>query len=121
MSSGLIPGDKMTEAGKGQLIHISVKYNGNIHKLITYPNEYRSLMMLIGDRLFMESFGECRGMGKCGTCLVEIISNPHTLTGFDRNEHNSLLRAGSTTENKRLSCQLIIDEQMDGAEIKVLQ
>jgi 2Fe-2S ferredoxin len=101
-------------------ITISVSYEGECHEIQTYTNEYRSLMMLIYDRICTESFGECLGMGKCGTCMVEVISCRRQPTGYDRNEDMTLLRNISAKENIRLSCQLIVDENIDGLKVKVL-
>ncbi|MFI5159798.1 MAG: 2Fe-2S iron-sulfur cluster-binding protein [Sphingobacteriales bacterium] len=101
-------------------IVVGVDYDGEHHELLTYENEYRSLMMLIYDRVFTESFGECLGMGKCGTCLVEITSQRMAPTAYERNEETNLLNAGQTKGNIRLACQLMIDEKMDGLEVKVL-
>jgi len=95
-------------------ISVTICYEGKIHEIKTYTNEYRSLMMLIYDRIYTESFGECLGMGKCGTCLVEIMSSKHELSCYERNEDMTLLRNIKAKENIRLSCQLVIDEKMDG-------
>jgi len=101
-------------------ITVLVNYDGAQYKLQTFTNEYRSLMMLIYDRIFTEGFGECLGMGKCGTCLIEIISQRMEPTAYERNEDTNLLRAGQINGNIRLACQLIIDEKMDGLVVKVL-
>lgn len=101
-------------------ITISVCYDGECHEIHTYTNEYRSLMMLIYDRIYTESFGECLGMGKCGTCMVEIMSSKHELSCYDRNEETTLLKAGHSGKNIHLSCQLMIDEYMDGLKVNVL-
>lgn len=101
-------------------IVIRVTYNGELYELCTYANEYRSLMMLIYDRLFTEGFGECLGMGKCGTCLVEITAKQKEPTSYERNEDINLQRTGRSAENIRLACQLMIDEKMDGLAITVL-
>lgn len=101
-------------------ISISVSHDGECYEIQTYTNEYRSLMMLIYDRIYTESFGECLGMGKCGTCMVEIMSSEHELSCYERNENMTLLRNIKAKENIRLSCQLVIDEKMDGLAVKVL-
>ena len=91
-------------------IVIQVAYNGELYELRTYTHEYRSLMMLIYDRSFTEGFGECLGMGKCGTCLIEIISQRTEPTAYERNGDTSLRRAGHSGENIRLACQLDVSE-----------
>ena len=101
-------------------IIVYVHYNDVTHELHTYPSEYRSLMHLIADKLYTEGFGECLGMGKCGTCGVAIVSCRQEPSSYDRNENTTLLRSFTGTENARLSCQLLIDEKMDGLIIKVL-
>lgn len=105
------------EPTNGIVVHIF--YEGREHKIITYPNEYRSLMMLIYDRIYTEGFGECLGMGKCGTCLVEIISSLHELSYYERNEETTLLRAGAQDIAVRLACQMVMDESMDGLRVKI--
>lgn len=101
-------------------ITISVFCDGENHEIKTYTNEYRSLMMLIYDKIYTEGFGECLGMGKCGTCLVEIMSNHKRLSYHERNESTTLLKAGYAGKEVRLSCQLIIDELMNGLKVNVL-
>jgi len=101
-------------------ITITILYQGETYSIKTYPNEYRNLMMLIYDRLATEEFGECLGMGKCGTCVVEIIESHNQITSFDRNEATTIEKAGITGKNVRLSCQILIDENIDGLKAEVL-
>ena len=101
-------------------IHITVISEGETYSLISYPNEYRSLMMLIYDRLSPEQFGDCLGMGKCGTCLVEIHGYIGQLSSYNRNEGTTIRKAGIDT-NLRLACQILIDEHMDGSVVTVLR
>lgn len=70
--------------------------------------------MLIYDKTYPEAFGECLEMGRCGTCLVEIIDKQHEPTAYERNEEVNLSRTGINRENIRLSCQLLTDENLDG-------
>jgi 2Fe-2S ferredoxin len=101
-------------------IAISVCCDGERHDIHTYANEYRSLMVLIYDKIYTEGFGECLGMGKCGTCLVEIISSCGALSYYERNEDTTLFRAGHTDKTVRLSCQILVDRHLDGLKVKVL-
>lgn len=101
-------------------ITVSVCIDGENREIKTHTNEYPSLMMLIYDRIYTEGFGECLGMGKCGTCLIEIISSRHQLTDYDRNEDTTLLKSGHAGKDVRLSCQLMVDQNMNGLAIKVL-
>jgi len=102
-------------------IHIRVRFAGEEHQLETRPGEYRSLMVLIYDRIYIDGFGECRGMGRCGTCKVVIDGDPDTLTGMDRNEVSTLAKGGKGGKGVRLACQILIDEQLDGRTVTVLE
>ncbi len=101
-------------------IVVRVDCDDEQHELHTFTNEYRSLMMLIYDRIFIEGFGECLGMGKCGTCLVEITHKEQEPTAYERNEEANLIKTGRAGTNARLSCQLMIDGNLDGLAVKVL-
>ena len=108
----------LTMSGQNN-INVTVVHDGEPRILSTYANEYRNLMMLISDRLYPEEFGDCGGMGRCGTCLVEIMESPRQLSSFDRNEKATVARIGVTEENVRLSCQILIDENIDGLKLKI--
>ena len=77
-------------------------------------------MMLIYDQIYPEGFGDCLGMGKCGTCLVEIISSIHEPSYYERNEEMTLLRTGVSGKEVHLSCQIMIDEFIDGIKVNML-
>lgn len=101
-------------------IHIRVLVAGEEYQLQTWPGEYRSLMALIYDKVYVEDFAECRGMGRCGTCRVSIDGDATALTGMDRNEAATLSRSGAPGEDIRLSCQILLDENLDGRTVTVL-
>jgi ferredoxin, 2Fe-2S len=99
-------------------ISLMVTFEGETYHLETYPNEYRNLMILIYDKLSLEDFGDCLGMGKRGTCLIEIEPGIH-LNSFNRNEDTTLLKAGYD-KGLRLACQILIDEYISGITVKVI-
>jgi 2Fe-2S ferredoxin len=100
-------------------ILITVIWDEVTYEIVTFANEYRNLMMLIFDRVSPEDFGECLGMGKCGTCLVEVIKG-YNLTDFDRNESNTLNKIGVDNLGMRLACQLMIDQYCDGMIVRIV-
>lgn len=102
-----------------QPIHIKVLLGDEKHDLVTYKGEYRSLMALLFDRLSPEDFGECRGVGRCGTCLIEIIEGNSTLEAYDRNEEITIARLEQDITGCRLSCQIPIDNNLSGVKIKI--
>jgi 2Fe-2S ferredoxin len=96
-----------------------VNYEGETFHLKTFPNEYRSLMMLIYDKISPEDFGDCLGMGKCSTCLIEVTQNNH-LSSYNRNEETTLLKAGNRN-GLRLACQVLVDEHIDGIMVNIIR
>ncbi len=101
-------------------IKVTVEYNNELHILETYPYAYRSLMHFIFDNIFIEDFGDCRGMGRCGTCLVEIVNLQCTDDDYERNELTTLGRLGYITPNTRLACQMLVDERINNLHCRVL-
>lgn len=102
------------------MIKISVVYNGETHDLETKRHTYANLMMWLFDELMDEDFGVCRGTGRCGTCLVEILEEQKTLEDLGRNENSTLNKMNIKELHTRLSCQLLVDERLDGIKIKIL-
>ncbi len=101
-------------------IHFTAYYEGEEFTLQTYEREYRSLMALLFDKICIEDFGECKGMGRCGTCIVKIEGLPDGVNSFDRNEERTLYKAGVTQQNFRLACQVLIDKNLEKVKVEVI-
>lgn len=101
-------------------IELTIVYSGIEYKLQTFYGEYRDLKSLILDRLFPEDFGQCGGMGRCATCMVEVKGLVGDAALLKRNEETTLERMGPCGQNIRLSCQLAIDDSLANAVIRVL-
>ena len=102
-------------------ITIKVLYGDQEFELKAYHNEYRNLMMLIYDKIYIDDFGECTGMGRCGTCLVEFLSGSHELSQLDRNENTTIEKVGLTNANMRLSCQILVDKGLHNSKIRIVE
>ncbi|WP_432221523.1 2Fe-2S iron-sulfur cluster-binding protein [Flavobacterium sp. TMP13] len=102
-------------------IILNIQSEGVEYRVTTYQNEYRSLMQLIRDNSFLEDFGDCGGVGRCCTCVVEIISKEIPLTPFDGNERATIQKHDLDAEKFRLACQIMIDKSIDGLVVKVFQ
>lgn len=100
-------------------IELSLIYCGEEHRVRTFWGEYRNLRDLINDKLFVDNFGECRGMGRCGTCTVTLQSDNPELQLRKRNEESTLMKAGIQHAHIRLACQILIDGDIKGARINV--
>lgn len=90
-----------------------VTHRGTRHEVKTYPHEYRSLMALLYDTFYFENFGDCKGIGRCGTCHVKVESPPSGILTRVGNEQTTLSKMESTDESSRLSCQILITEAIN--------
>ena len=100
-------------------IHLKVIYGEEEYYLETYTNEYRNLMMLLYDTIYLEDFGECKGIGRCGTCMIEIVEKINELPYLERNEETTLKKTGVTNLNIRLACQIMVNEELQNATIRI--
>lgn len=87
----------------------------------TYFGEYRNLRDLISDRLFLEGFGECGGMGRCATCMVEIDGLNNEAATMKRNESATLSKAGTNNLKVRLACQIAVDDDLANVIVRMLE
>jgi 2Fe-2S ferredoxin len=103
-----------------ELIRFTTFFEGEEFTLQTHEREYRSLMALLNDKIYIEDFGECKGMGRCGTCIVKIEGLPDVANTLDRNEEITLFKAGVTQRNFRLACQVLIDKNLEDVKVEVI-
>jgi ferredoxin, 2Fe-2S len=79
-------------------------------------------MVLIKDQLWVDGMGECGGMARCGTCMVELLNAGEELAKVtDTKEAAVIRRAGTAQSTIRLSCQILVDETLNGLQIKVME
>ncbi|MFA5244547.1 MAG: 2Fe-2S iron-sulfur cluster-binding protein [Pedobacter sp.] len=102
-------------------ICLTVLYGSEEYLIQTFHGEYRDLKCLIADRLFTENFGECGGVGRCGTCMVEIEGLNGEAAALKRNESTTLGRLMHDRQNIRLACQIPVDDSLSNLVIKVIE
>ncbi|MBL7840166.1 MAG: 2Fe-2S iron-sulfur cluster-binding protein [Cyclobacteriaceae bacterium] len=90
------------------------------HTIVTYQGEYRNLMALLYDKFYIEDFGECKGIGRCGTCHIHILNSVDLILSKAKagNENTTLGKMNCVQWNSRLACQIIIDKNLDGVQIE---
>jgi len=101
-------------------ITISIKNEAEKRIVITYKNEYRNLMQLLNNNFYLEGFGECGGMGRCVTCLVRINGLEGLSNLLERNEKVTLGKMGLADSDLRLSCQVLITDDLNNAMIDIV-
>ena len=87
----------------------------------TYEGEFRNLMVLINEKLYVEDFGECKGIGRCGTCLITVAGAEIEAGELDRNEKSTLQKCAVKRKNLRLSCQVMINNALQNSTIKIVE
>ena len=85
----------------------------------TYTGENKNLMSLISDKIYVENFGECGGMGRCGTCVIEILDTENNFVFLERNEEATMKKTGITNPNYRLACQILINEELKNTTFRI--
>lgn len=101
-------------------IHFTVIENSSTHNIETYEGEYRNLMFLLKDKMYLDCFGECGGMGRCATCIIKINGLTGSSTTKERNEPVTLSKIGYKEENIRLSCQLLVTKDLNGVVVELI-
>jgi 2Fe-2S ferredoxin len=90
-------------------------------KVAAYEGEFRNLMTLINEKIYVEDFGECKGIGRCGTCLVEVKGANELTSPIERNEKSTLEKCAVKMPDLRLSCQLMINAGLHNTIIKIVE
>ncbi len=101
-------------------IQFTVIEEGTEQIMETYYGEYRNLMALLKDKLYLDSFGECGGVGRCATCIVNTSGIKGNSAIKDRNEPATLSKMGYEEDIIRLSCQLLITKDLEGSCIEII-
>ena len=105
--------------GERKIISFTIISLGEVYEVRTFENEYRNLMVLLNDKIYTDDFGQCGGQGRCATCLVEVKVPHGGLLTLERNEEATIAKKGGTGKNTRLSCQIFINDALNGAVISI--
>ena len=93
---------------------------GKNHKVIAPIDMAMNLMEVIRSyELAPEgTIGICGGMAMCASCQCYIKSN-HSIPSIGEEEEAMLSEAFNVKENSRLSCQININEELNGLECEI--
>jgi 2Fe-2S ferredoxin len=76
-------------------------------------------MVLLKDKLGLEDFGQCGGMGRCGSCLVNIQGLVRNRDPDISNEQNTLSKMGIVNPATRLSCHIEINKELQNVMVQI--
>jgi 2Fe-2S ferredoxin len=99
-------------------IHVT-DTNGESRTLELEENGSTSLMEVLVEENF-DVPAICGGMAGCGTCHVGVLEGADQLDPIEDDEEFMLDTLPNLVEGSRLSCQLRLTKQLDGARIRVL-
>ncbi|MGN6165979.1 MAG: 2Fe-2S iron-sulfur cluster-binding protein [Flavisolibacter sp.] len=104
---------------KQKLFTFRVKYFNEENIVQTYTGEYRNLMVLLNEKFYLEDFGECKGMGRCGTCVVRVTGLKGAAICKERNEAATLGKMNIQETELRLSCHILINEDIENVIVEI--
>ena len=92
---------------------------GNQHKISGPTDMNLNLMELLKIHEFPIE-GTCGGMAMCASCLCHINSK-HKITEKGEDEIAMLSEVFQAKDNSRLSCQIYINDSLDGLDIELAE
>lgn len=99
-------------------IHIKVKdREGNLHELEA-PTDMNLNLMEVMKAHELPVEGTCGGMALCASCHCYVQSD-HELKNPSDDEEDMLDQAFFVEDNSRLSCQIKIQESLDGLDVEL--
>jgi ferredoxin len=101
------------------MIKITVEDAGGEPKLIEIPEGITLSLMEVLKASGYGILAVCGGMALCATCLVQVISGRENLPPPNDREMDVLDILPDGTQNSRLSCQLRVNEEMDGMTFRI--
>ena len=62
----------------------------------------------------------CGGMALCATCHVSVLKGSENLSEISNDEYAMLDTLPNITDTSRLSCQIKLNEKIDGLVVKIM-
>ncbi|WP_018076077.1 2Fe-2S iron-sulfur cluster-binding protein [Novosphingobium nitrogenifigens] len=77
-------------------------------------------LLEVGQNIGMPLEGTCEGQMACSTCHVIVAAEWFDrLAGAADDEEDMLDLAAGVTRTSRLSCQIVLSEELDGLEVRI--
>lgn len=92
--------------------------NGQVREIAISENPSGNLMEILTEENF-DVPAICGGMISCGTCHVQVLQGYDQLDPPEEDEAFLVESLENFTDQSRLSCQIPLTEELDGAKIKV--
>jgi len=101
------------------MIHIHVEDTDGSTQTIEIPLDNDISLMEVLRTAGYDIWATCGGMALCATCHIEILAGKERIPAPFGLELDMLDTLPDAEENSRLSCQIRIDEKLDGLAIRI--
>jgi 2Fe-2S ferredoxin len=102
------------------LVTITVEgLDGKVEDILSPTDMNLSLMEVLKASNY-DILATCGGMALCATCHVEVLNHDVELTEMGDAEMDMLDTLPNAGVNSRLSCQIRINDEIDGLKIRIL-
>ena len=102
------------------IIEFKVCYSNEEYHLKTHWGEYRTLRLLLKNKMNIPNFGQCEGLGRCASCLVEFVDLEKETSFLRRSEHTNTQKMIKNYSIVRFACQIPVTNDLANVTVKIL-
>ncbi len=102
------------------MINFTIIDRDNNRQDIEIPEGINLSLMEVLKASEYDILATCGGLGICATCHVAVLEAPDTLPSVNDIELDMLDTLPEAGSNSRLSCQIRVDENLEGAIFKIM-
>jgi ferredoxin len=103
-----------------EVISISVEDKSGVIKTVEIPTDMGLNLMEALKANEYDIEATCGGMALCATCHIRVVEGLENLLTQGDAELDMLETLPFVYQNSRLSCQIQVNEQLDGLKIKII-
>jgi ferredoxin len=115
-----MPRDRTGRAGSGSLTVVKVTFIAADGARVTGEAEAGTTLLALAQAKAMPLEGTCEGQMACSTCHVIIAPEWFDkLPSASGDEEDMLDLAAGVARTSRLSCQIVLTDELDGLELRI--
>ncbi|MDB5023055.1 MAG: ferredoxin [Mucilaginibacter sp.] len=101
------------------MINFIVESHDGQHIPISVPEGISLNLMEVLKASDYDILATCGGMALCATCMVQVLKGGQQLASALDQELDMLDRMPASDDKSRLSCQIAVNEQLEGCVFKI--
>jgi ferredoxin len=102
------------------MINFLVEDRNGIQKPLSIPEGINLNLMEVLKASEYDILATCGGMALCATCMVQVLNGAEQLPSPQDQELDMLDTMPSSDDKSRLSCQLKVNEDLEGCVFKIV-